>query len=180
MHGRGGVGGVATRLDFRGLGIASEVMREAVREMRDKHGVDFGLVFCEPRHAPLYKRLGWRFFEGEVFVEQPRQGRVRFRVTDYHDGHMRNRRVTIGYIIDPAFHQKGIATEAVSAMLDFCFSELRLHRVQAFIHLDNIASRKLVEKLGFRSEGLLRGNLRVGGAWRDEILFALLETDWRR
>jgi aminoglycoside 2'-N-acetyltransferase I len=78
----GGVGGVATRLDFRQQGIASEVMREAVREMRDKHGVDFGLLFCEPRHAPLYKRLGWRFFEGEVFVEQPRQGRVRFRVTD--------------------------------------------------------------------------------------------------
>ena len=78
----GGVGGVATRLDCRGRGIASEVMREAVREMRDKYGVDFGLLFCEPRHAPLYKRLGWRFFEGEVSVEQPRQRRVRFSVTD--------------------------------------------------------------------------------------------------
>jgi aminoglycoside 2'-N-acetyltransferase I len=73
---------VATRLDLRGQGIASEVMREAVREMRDMHGVDFGVLFCEPRHAPLYERLGWRFFEGEVFVEQPRQGRVRFSVTD--------------------------------------------------------------------------------------------------
>ena len=78
----GGVGGVATQLDCRGQGVASEVMREAVREMRDTHGVDFGLLFCEPRHAPLYKRLGWRFFEGEVFVEQPRQGRVRFSVID--------------------------------------------------------------------------------------------------
>ena len=50
--------------------------------MRDRHGVDFGLLFCEPRHAPLCKQLGWRLFEGEVFVEQPRQGRVRFSVTD--------------------------------------------------------------------------------------------------
>ncbi len=49
--------------------------------MRDTHGVDFGLLFCEPRHAPLYKQLGWRFFEGEVvFVEQPL--RVSFSVTD--------------------------------------------------------------------------------------------------
>jgi hypothetical protein len=64
-----------------GRAIASEVRGEAVREMRDKHGVDFGLLFCEPGHAPLYKRLGWRFFEGEVFVEQPRQGCIRFRVT---------------------------------------------------------------------------------------------------
>ena len=78
----GGVGGVATRFDCRRRGIASEVMRQAVREMRDTHRVDFGLLFCEPRHAPLYKRLGWYFFEGEVFVEQPRQGRVHFTVTD--------------------------------------------------------------------------------------------------
>ena len=65
--------------DPRASGV---MMREAVMEMRYTHGVDFGLLFCEPRHAPLYKRLGWRFFEGEVFVEQPRQGRVRFSVID--------------------------------------------------------------------------------------------------
>ena len=100
-------------------------------------------------------------------------------MVNYHDGRIRNKRAAIGYIIDPALHQKGIATEAVSAMLDFCFGELDLHRVQAFIQPDNTASRKLVEKLGFRSEGILRDNLRVGEAWHDEMLFALLEPDWR-
>jgi ribosomal-protein-alanine N-acetyltransferase len=98
----------------------------------------------------------------------------------YHHGHVRNKRVEIGYIIDPVHHRKGIATEAVSAMLDFCFGELGLHRVQAFTHPDNTASRKLVEKLGFRHEGLLRDNLRVGDEWRDDVLYALLETDRRR
>lgn len=78
----GGIGGVATRLDCRRQGIAGEMMRQAVMEMRYTHGVDFGLLFCEPRHAPLYRQLGWRSFEGEVFVEQPREGRVRFSVTD--------------------------------------------------------------------------------------------------
>jgi RimJ/RimL family protein N-acetyltransferase len=100
-------------------------------------------------------------------------------MVNYHDGHIRVKRVTIGYIIDPAHHWKGIATEAVSAMLDFCFGELGIHRVQAFIHPDNTASRKLVEKLGFRCEGLLRDNLRVRGVWRDDMLFALLESDRR-
>jgi ribosomal-protein-alanine N-acetyltransferase len=100
-------------------------------------------------------------------------------MVNYHDGHMRSKRVTIGYIIDPAHHRKGIATEAVSAMLDFCFGELGIHRVQAFIHPDNTASRRLVEKLGFRREGLLRDNLRVMGVWRDDILFAVLESDRR-
>lgn len=69
-----------------------------------------------------------------------------------------------------------MATEAVSAMLDFCFDHLGLHRLQAFIDPNNTPSRKLVEKLGFGREGLLRDHLRVGGIWRDEILYALLRT----
>lgn len=64
-------------------------------------------------------------------------------------------------------------------MLDFCFDEMGLHRVQAFIHPDNAASLRLVEKLGFRREGLLRDNLRVGKVWRDDLLYALLESDRR-
>ncbi|WP_175345299.1 hypothetical protein [Bradyrhizobium sp. ORS 375] len=50
--------------------------------MRDTHEVDFGLLFCEPRHVPLYERLGSRAFEGQVHVEQPGQGRVRLDFTD--------------------------------------------------------------------------------------------------
>ncbi|NPU64302.1 GNAT family N-acetyltransferase [Bradyrhizobium sp. 83012] len=100
-------------------------------------------------------------------------------MVNYHDGHMRSRRVTIGYIVDPARQREGIAFEAVGAMLDFCFGELGLHRVQAFIHPDNTASRKLAEKLGFRCEGRLRDHLRVGGEWRDDMLYALLAKDDR-
>ena len=51
-----------------------------------------------------------------------------------------------------------------------------LHRLQALIHPDNAASRGLVEKLGFRCEGLLGDNLRVDDVWRDDMLYALLKT----
>jgi len=98
-------------------------------------------------------------------------------MVNYHDGHIRNKRVAVGYIIDPARHRQGLATEAVSAMLDFCFGELTLHRVEAFIDPDNTASRALAEKLGFRCEGLLRQSLRVGDAWRSEMLYALLAAE---
>ncbi len=100
-------------------------------------------------------------------------------LVNYHDGHIRSRRASIGYMIDPALHRQGIATEAVTAMLDFCVSELGLHRLQAFIHPDNRASIRLIEKLGFRREGLLRDNLRVGEVWRDDLLYALLAAEWR-
>jgi ribosomal-protein-alanine N-acetyltransferase len=100
-------------------------------------------------------------------------------LVNYHDGHIRSKRVSIGYIIEPSRQRQGIGGEAVSAMLDFCFGELGLHRAQAFIHPDNSASIALAEKLGFRREGLLRDNLRVGELWRDDLLYALLVTDRR-
>ena len=98
-------------------------------------------------------------------------------LVNYHDGHIRSKRVAIGYIINPARCRQGLATEAVSAMLNFCFDRMSIHRVQAFIHPENVASLRLVEKLGFRREGLLRDNLRVGDVWRDEVVYALLESD---
>jgi ribosomal-protein-alanine N-acetyltransferase len=62
-------------------------------------------------------------------------------------------------------------------MIRFCFQDLGLHRLQAFIHPDNAPSLKLIEKLGFRREGLLRENLRVSEEWRDDLLYARLSTD---
>jgi len=103
-----------------------------------------------------------------------------FGLVNYHDGHIRSRRAAIGYIIDPARQHQGIATEAVAAMLDFCFDDLGLHRLQAFIDPANAASHRLVEKLGFTCEGVLRDHLRVNDVWRDDMLYALLATERRR
>ena len=58
-----GIGGVATRADHRRQGIAHAGMQRAARAMPD---ADFGLLFCEPRHGPLYQSLGWHRFEGVV------------------------------------------------------------------------------------------------------------------
>ncbi|SFK95917.1 GNAT family N-acetyltransferase [Falsiroseomonas stagni] len=98
-------------------------------------------------------------------------------MANYHDGHIRNRRAAIGYIIEPSLHRRGLATEAVTALIDHCFGTLGLHRLQALIQPGNAASRALVERLGFRREGVLRDNLRVGDEWRDELLYARLGTD---
>jgi [ribosomal protein S5]-alanine N-acetyltransferase len=98
-------------------------------------------------------------------------------LVNYHDGHIRSKRAAIGYIVHPAHWRQGVATEAVSAMIEFCFRDLGLHRLQALIHPGNAPSLKLIEKLGFRREGLMRDNLRVAGEWRDDLLCARLSTD---
>jgi len=77
----GGIGGVATRADSRGRGLATAAMQRAVAELGGPGGADFGLLFCEPHLVPFYRRLGWSPFVGQVFAEQP-QRRIRFDVTN--------------------------------------------------------------------------------------------------
>src|SRR5262249_2321899 len=77
----GGIGGVATREESRRKGGGSTLVQRALKEIDETHHADFGLLFCEPRHAPLYASLGWHPFKGRVFVMQP-DGRGPFTVTD--------------------------------------------------------------------------------------------------
>jgi len=77
----GGIGGVTTREDSRRRGAAGAAMRRATQEIQETYKADFGLLFCEARNAPLYTRLGWRPFKGDVLIMQP-CGHVRFDIID--------------------------------------------------------------------------------------------------
>ena len=76
----GGIGGVLTRADCRRRGYASIAMNAAIQTLKDEGSTDFGLLFCEPHHAPFYTGRGWKPFDGEIWCEQP-QGRIRFEAT---------------------------------------------------------------------------------------------------
>jgi predicted acetyltransferase len=73
----GGIGGVMTREDCRGQGLASVALNAAVETMRANEAVRFALLFCEPHNVAFYRARGWEAFNGEVYCEQP-DGRVRF------------------------------------------------------------------------------------------------------
>jgi GNAT superfamily N-acetyltransferase len=80
----GGIGGVATREDWRGRGYASMALDAAVHTLTDEGSIDFALLFCEPSLAPFYAARGWRPFEGVVYAEQPELGRAPFTATAPH------------------------------------------------------------------------------------------------
>lgn len=84
--------------------------------------------------------------------------------------------LALGYDLSPRFWNKGIATEAVRAALAFSRSFIGPHRIQAEVHPDNIASLKLLRRLGFREEGLLRHYLmhEATRQFMDVVLLALL------
>jgi ribosomal-protein-alanine N-acetyltransferase len=86
---------------------------------------------------------------------------------------------TLGYWIGAPYAQRGHMTRAVAAAVAFSFSSLRLHRIEAACIPDNHASSRVLERNGFHKEGFARAYLRINGAWRDHLLFALLESDVR-
>src|SRR5713101_9148639 len=89
------------------------------------------------------------------------------------------RQAEIGYTLSRAYQGRGIASEAVSCVLEYAFVTLRLHRVIALTACENAASVALLERLGLRREGHFRQDVWLKGKWRDEFLYALLQEEWR-
>ena len=79
----------------------------------------------------------------------------------------------LGYAIDAQCQGRGLMHEALEAALSYAFEVMRLHRVQANHLPDNLRSARLLQRLGFRVEGLARDYLYINGAWRDHVLTAL-------
>ncbi len=79
----------------------------------------------------------------------------------------------LGYLVGRAWEGRGLAREAVSAVLRFAFDDVRLHRIEAGIMPHNERSRRLVLALGFEEIGLSRRYLHIDGDWRDHVLYAL-------
>jgi RimJ/RimL family protein N-acetyltransferase len=90
----------------------------------------------------------------------------------------RCRRAEVGYVLLPSEWGHGYASEAVSALLDWGFDHLDLHRVEADIDPRNVQSAHLLERLGFTREGHLRERWIVGGEICDSLIYGLLTREW--
>lgn len=89
-----------------------------------------------------------------------------------------HRRGHIGYWLGVPYWNHGYMTEAASPALAFAFQQLALHRVQALVFPRNVASGRVLEKLGFRAEGVLRGYVLKGETFEDTIMYALMRSDF--
>ncbi len=85
----------------------------------------------------------------------------------------------IGWVFHPAYQGMGYATEAAHELLRYGFETLQLHRIIATCQPENIASWRVMEKLGMRREGFFQKCIpREGNIWWDEYFYALLEEEW--
>jgi RimJ/RimL family protein N-acetyltransferase len=85
----------------------------------------------------------------------------------------------IGWVFDRAYHGQGYATEAALALLRYGFEAMHLHRIIATCQPENVASCRVMEKLGMRREAHFRKCIRgPDNRWWDEYFYALLEEEW--
>ncbi len=84
---------------------------------------------------------------------------------------------SVGYWVDSAVAGRGVLPTALAMLVDHLFSTIGLHRVEANIRPENAASRRVVEKLGFREEAMHLRYLYIDGGWRDHLSFAVTRED---
>lgn len=137
-----------------------------------------GLTFAEFRQrlaansGDLQARLSdyrWVVIQDHVVI-----GHVTLRDCNWLLGH-----ATLGYGLTESVHGRGLGTEAVRQVIDMAFARTDLQRLTAGVHEENHASRRLLQKLGFSAEGVLRENLVIGGERVNEVIYGLLRREWQ-
>jgi ribosomal-protein-alanine N-acetyltransferase len=109
-------------------------------------------------------------------ISLPSEDKVRGRIT-LSSQNSAIREWEIGWAVGVPDWGKGYAPEAARQMLRFAFVELGAHRVVAFCHADNAASRRVMEKIGMQQDGRLRQTRWFNERWNDEFVYAILESD---
>lgn len=94
--------------------------------------------------------------------------------------HERHNKAELGYWIAHKAWGKGYATEATEAIVKFAFDTMKLYRIEANHLVKNASSGRVIEKLGFQYEGLLRGAYLKDGSYEDLKYYGLLETEYIR
>lgn len=84
----------------------------------------------------------------------------------------------IAYVIDPTYWGRGFATEVARLLLQFSFASLQLHRIAGTCDPRNVASARVLEKVGMLYEGRMRETLVIRDGWRDSALYSILEQEW--
>ena len=169
-------------------------LREFVRE-------DWTAVYAyqsDPRYLRYYHWQERREVDVQQFIQilleqqaaQPRY-KYQFAVVLRETGHLigncgvrkesaKARVADMGYELDPEHWGKGYATEAATAVLEFGFTVLKVHRIWANAIADNVGSRRVLEKIGMQHEGTLRENEWMKGRWWDTVLYGILEQEWQK
>jgi len=142
--------------------VSTDDVAERVEGMRDDDESETFLI-CADSDGQSEGEKGDRERVGEAFLFDLYEGRGS---------------VEIGYWIAPAHQGNGYATAAAAALVDYCFAERRLHKVNARVLAFNDGSRAVLEKVGFEREGCRREDFYLDGEYVDSDLYGIVADEW--
>lgn len=169
--------------------------RLTLRPLREGDAVTLFRIFSDPEATRYWSAPPWsNTSDADAYIARDLKAMsegtyLRLGVERQSDGELignctlfnlvlQSRRAEVGYILDRTAWGRGYMLEAVTALLDFGFTELDLNRVEADIDPRNTASEKLLLRLGFSEEGYLPERWIVGNEVSDTRLFGLLKRHW--
>lgn len=89
-----------------------------------------------------------------------------------------NEKTSIGYYLAEDYQQYGIMTKCTQYLVNYCFEELKLNRVEISAAVNNVKSQNIPKKLGFQQEGIIRQNEKLNGQYSDSYIFSLLKSEF--
>jgi diamine N-acetyltransferase len=125
--------------------------------------------YIENGHLDIYEAKQLRFLIEEKSTNK------RIGMIDLFDFNPQHQRAGIGILIHPKFQQKGFASEALSIIINYCFSHINLHQLYVNITTDNTKSISLFEKHHFTKVGIKKDWILSEGTFKNEILFQLIK-----
>ena len=141
------------RSAFKELSEADQMISEYNNAIRDKNGMRWGIEL-----KASGKLIGTCGFHA---------------ISDYH------KRIETGYDLNRKYWGNGFMSEALSLIIDHAYNHSEVNRIEAYVETPNKASRSLLEKLGFRMEGILREHEMCRGSLIDIQILSLLRKEWK-
>ncbi|HCU9712781.1 TPA: GNAT family N-acetyltransferase [Staphylococcus aureus] len=99
-------------------------------------------------------------------------------VIGLHEINHMHRKTSLGYYLDKQFEGHGIMTQAVEALIKYCFDEIELNRIEISAAVNNEKSQAIPERLGFTREGMLRDNELLNGIYSSSYIYSLLKSEY--
>jgi RimJ/RimL family protein N-acetyltransferase len=90
----------------------------------------------------------------------------------------KNSHAAVGIFLGKKYWDRGYGTDAFSTLIDFCFSEMNLHRIYLYVFQFNQRAIHTYEKIGFKVDGTLRENVFKNGKYQDELVMSILRNEW--
>jgi RimJ/RimL family protein N-acetyltransferase len=116
--------------------------------------------------------------QGEFIIEKKDGSKIGY-IWHFSSVHPAAKLLEIGYFVVPSERGKGHCSEAAKIMVDYLFLSSDIVRIQAHTDLRNVASQKVLEKVGFRKEGIIRKSIFNRGEWRDAYVYSILREEWK-